>query len=157
MPRRGHVAKREVLPDPIYNSRIATMMINKIMRDGKRSLAERIFYRALEIVRERSGRDPIEVLEQALKNVSPLLEVRPRRVGGATYQVPIEVRPERRVSLGLRWLVQYARLRSGERRMEEKLAAEILDAANNQGGAVKKREETHRVAEANRAFAHYRW
>jgi len=133
------------------------MMINKIMRDGKRSLAERIFYRALEIVRERSGRDPIEVLEQALKNVSPLLEVRPRRVGGATYQVPIEVRPERRVSLGLRWLVQYARLRSGERRMEEKLAAEILDAANNQGGAVKKREETHRMAEANRAFAHYRW
>jgi len=156
MPRRGHVAKREVLPDPVYKSRIATMMINKIMRDGKRSLAERAFYRAMETVRERSGRDPIEVLEQALKNVSPLLEVKPRRVGGATYQVPVEVRPERRVSLGLRWLVQYARLR-GEKRIEEKLAAEILDAANNQGGAVKKREDTHRMAEANRAFAHYRW
>lgn len=156
MPRRGHVAKREVLPDPIYNSRIATMMINKIMRDGKRSIAERAFYNALDMVRERSGRDPIEVLEQALKNVSPLLEVKPRRVGGATYQVPVEVRPERRVSLGLRWLVQHARLR-GEKRIEEKLAGEILDAANNQGGAVKKREDTHRMAEANRAFAHYRW
>jgi len=156
MPRRGQVPKRELPPDPVYDSRIATMMINKIMRDGKRSLAERIFYRAMEMVRERSGRDPMEVLEQALKNVSPLLEVRPRRVGGATYQVPLEVRPERRVSLGLRWIVQYARLR-GEKRMEEKLAAEILDAANNQGGAVRKREETHRMAEANRAFAHYRW
>lgn len=156
MPRRGHVAKREVLPDPIYNSRIATMMINKIMRDGKRSIAERAFYQALDIVRERTGKDPIEVLEQALKNVSPLLEVKPRRVGGATYQVPVEVRPERRIALGLRWIVQHARLR-GEKRIEEKLAAEIMDAANNQGGAVRKREETHRMAEANRAFAHYRW
>lgn len=156
MPRRGHVAKRDVLPDPIYNSRIATMMISKIMRDGKRSVAERALYKALEIVRERTGKDPIEVLEQALKNVSPLLEVKPRRVGGATYQVPVEVRPERRIALGLRWLVQYARLR-GEKRIEEKLAAEIIDAANNQGGAAKKREDTHRMAEANRAFAHYRW
>ena len=156
MPRRGHVAKRDVLPDPIYNSRIATMMISKIMRDGKRSVAERALYDALEIVREKTGKDPIEVLEQALKNVSPLLEVKPRRVGGATYQVPVEVRPERRIALGLRWLVQYARLR-GEKRIEEKLAAEIMDAANNQGGAAKKREDTHRMAEANRAFAHYRW
>ncbi|HLS90976.1 MAG TPA: 30S ribosomal protein S7 [Limnochordia bacterium] len=156
MPRRGHVAKREILPDPMYNSRIVTMLINKVMKDGKRSLAERVTYEALEMVRERTGRDPIEVLEQALKNTSPLLEVRPRRVGGATYQVPMEVRPERRISLGLRWIVQHARLR-GEKRIQDKLAAEIMDAANNQGGAVRKKEETHRMAEANRAFAHYRW
>jgi len=156
VPRRGHVAKREILPDPMYNSRIVTMLINKVMKDGKRSLAERVTYEALEMVRERTGRDPIEVLEQALKNTSPLLEVRPRRVGGATYQVPMEVRPERRISLGLRWIVQHARLR-GEKRIQDKLAAEIMDAANNQGGAVRKKEETHRMAEANRAFAHYRW
>ncbi len=156
MPRRGHVAKREILPDPMYNSRIVTMLINKVMKDGKRSLAERVTYEALEMVRERTGRDPIEVLEQALKNASPLLEVRPRRVGGATYQVPMEVRAERRISLGLRWIVQHARLR-GEKRIQDKLAAEIMDAANNQGGAVRKKEETHRMAEANRAFAHYRW
>jgi len=140
----------------MYNSRIVTMLINKVMKDGKRSLAERVTYEALEMVRERTGRDPIEVLEQALKNTSPLLEVRPRRVGGATYQVPMEVRPERRISLGLRWIVQHARLR-GEKRIQDKLAAEIMDAANNQGGAVRKKEETHRMAEANRAFAHYRW
>jgi ribosomal protein S7, bacterial/organelle len=156
VPRRGHVAKREILPDPMYNSRIVTMLINKVMKDGKRSLAERVTYEALEMVRERTGRDPIEVLEQALKNASPLLEVRPRRVGGATYQVPMEVRAERRISLGLRWIVQHARLR-GEKRIQDKLAAEIMDAANNQGGAVRKKEETHRMAEANRAFAHYRW
>lgn len=156
MPRRGYVAKREIPPDPIYNSRITTMLINKVMRDGKKSLAESIVYDAFDIVRERSGKEPVEVLEQALKNVSPLLEVKARRVGGATYQVPVEVRPERRISLGLRWITQYARLR-GEKRMAERLANEILDAAANQGGAVKKKEETHRMAEANRAFAHYRW
>jgi len=156
MPRRGSVPKREVLPDPVYNSRLATMLINKIMKDGKRGLAESIFYEAMAIVGERSDKPAIETLEQALKNVSPLLEVKARRVGGATYQVPVEVRPERRISLGLRWLVQHARLR-GEKRMAERLANEILDAAANQGGAVKKKEDTHRMAEANRAFAHYRW
>ena len=156
MPRRGYVAKREVAPDPVYNSRVTTMLINKVMRNGKKSLAESTVYRALEAVRERSGREPVEVLEQALKNVSPLLEVKARRVGGATYQVPVEVRPERRVSLGLRWLTEYARTR-GEKTMSERLANEILDAAANQGGAVKKKEETHRMAEANKAFAHYRW
>lgn len=156
MPRRGYVAKREVLPDPVYNSRLATMLINKIMKDGKRGLAEAIFYEAMAIVGERSDKPAIDTLEQALKNVSPVLEVKARRVGGATYQVPVEVRPERRISLGLRWLVQHARLR-GEKRMAERLANEILDAAANQGGAVKKKEDTHRMAEANRAFAHYRW
>lgn len=156
MPRRGYVAKREVPPDPVYNSRIATMLINKVMRDGKKSLAEGTVYEALEIVRERSGKEPVEVLEQALRNVSPLLEVKSRRVGGATYQVPVEVRPERRLSLGLRWLTQHARIR-GEKRMSERLANEILDASVNQGGAVKKKEDTHRMAEANKAFAHYRW
>lgn len=156
MPRRGYVAKREIPPDPVYNSKITTMLINKVMTRGKRSLAESIVYDAFELIRARSGKEPIDVLEQAMKNVSPLLEVKPRRVGGATYQVPVEVRPERRISLGLRWLVQHARLR-GEKRMVERLAAEILDAANNQGGAVRKKEETHRMAEANRAFAHYRW
>ena len=156
MPRRGHVAKREVSPDPIYNSRIATMMISKIMRDGKEVLLRGRCTRRSRSSGREPEKDPIEVLEQALKNVSPLLEVKPRRVGGATYQVPVEVRPERRIALGLRWIVQYARLR-GEKRMAERLAAEIIDAANNQGGAVKKREDTHRMAEANRAFAHYRW
>lgn len=156
MPRRGYIAKREIPPDPVYNSRITTMLINKVMTRGKRSLAESMVYEALELVGARSEKEPMEVLEQALKNASPLLEVKPRRVGGATYQVPVEVRPERRISLGLRWLVQHARLR-GEKRMAERLAAEILDAANNQGGAVKKKEDTHRMAEANRAFAHYRW
>lgn len=156
MPRRGHVVKREIPPDPVYNSRLASMMISKIMRDGKRSIAEKAAYKAFETIRERTGKEPIEVLEQALKNVTPLLEVKPRRVGGSTYQVPVEVRPERRISLGLRWIVQYARER-GEKTFADRLAGEILDAANNQGGAVKKKEDTHRMAEANKAFAHYRW
>lgn len=156
MPRRGYIAKREVPPDPIHNSRMATMLVNKIMRDGKKGLAERTVYSAMELVQERSGKEPVEVLEQALKNVSPLLEVKSRRVGGATYQVPVEVRPERRISLGLRWLTQHARSR-GEKTMAERLANELLDASTNQGGAVKKKEDTHRMAEANKAFAHYRW
>jgi len=156
MPRRGYVAKREVPPDPVYNSRVTTMLVNKLMLNGKKGLAEATVYEAMETVRDRSGKEPVEVLEQALKNVSPLLEVKARRVGGATYQVPVEVRPERRMSLGLRWLTQYARSR-GEKRMAERLANEILDAATNQGGAVKKKEDTHRMAEANKAFAHYRW
>ncbi len=156
MPRKGPVPRRDVLPDPIYNSKLVTRLINRIMIDGKRSLAQRILYRAFEIVRERTGKDPMEVFEQALKNVMPVLEVKARRVGGANYQVPVEVKPERRVSLGLRWIVNYARLR-GEKTMEERLANEIIDAANNTGGAVKKREDTHKMAEANKAFAHYRW
>lgn len=156
MPRRGPVPRRDVPPDPIYNSKLVTRLINKIMKDGKKTKAERILYRAFDIVRERTGRDPMEVFDQALKNVMPVLEVRARRVGGANYQVPVEVRPERRISLGLRWIVQYARLR-GEKTMEERLAAELIDAANNTGAAVKKREDTHKMAEANKAFAHYRW
>ncbi len=156
MPRRGPVPKRDVLPDPIYNSKLVTRLINRIMVDGKKGVAQRILYEAFEIVRQRTGRDPLDVLEQALKNVMPVLEVRARRVGGANYQVPIEVKPDRRVSLGLRWLVNYARLR-GEKTMQERLANEIIDASNNTGGAVKKREDTHKMAEANRAFAHYRW
>ena len=156
MPRKGPVPKRDVLPDPIYNSKLVTKLINKLMVDGKKAKAERILYEAFDIVRERTGKDPMEVFEQALKNVAPLLEVRARRVGGANYQVPMEVRPERRVSLGLRWLVQYARLR-GEKTMQERLANEIIDASNNTGAAVKKREDTHKMAEANKAFAHYRW
>ncbi|GLH65611.1 MULTISPECIES: 30S ribosomal protein S7 [Bacillaceae] len=156
MPRRGPVPKRDVLPDPIYNSKLVTRLINKIMIDGKKGKAQKILYTAFDIIRERTGKDPMEVFEQALKNVMPVLEVRARRVGGANYQVPVEVRPDRRVTLGLRWLVQYARLR-GERTMEERLANEIMDAANNTGAAVKKREDTHKMAEANKAFAHYRW
>jgi small subunit ribosomal protein S7 len=156
MPRKGSVAKRDVLPDPIYNSKLVTRLINKIMIDGKKGKAQKILYTAFDIIRERTGKDPMEVFEQALKNVMPVLEVRARRVGGANYQVPVEVRPDRRTTLGLRWLVNYARLR-GERTMEERLANEILDAANNTGAAVKKREDTHKMAEANRAFAHYRW
>ncbi|SFQ48258.1 30S ribosomal protein S7 [Caldicoprobacter faecalis] len=156
MPRKGPVPKREVLPDPIYGSKLVTKLINKVMRDGKKSLAQRICYGAFELIRQKTGRDPMEVFEQALNNVMPVLEVRPRRVGGATYQVPVEVNPERRQALGLRWLVDYARERN-ERTMVERLAAEIIDAANNTGGAVKKKEDTHRMAEANKAFAHYRW
>ncbi|AGT30398.1 30S ribosomal protein S7 [Geobacillus genomosp. 3] len=156
MPRRGPVAKRDVLPDPIYNSKLVTRLINKMMIDGKKSKAQKILYTAFDIIRDRTGKDPMEVFEQALKNVMPVLEVRARRVGGANYQVPVEVRPDRRVSLGLRWLVQYSRLR-GEKTMEERLANEIMDAANNTGAAVKKREDTHKMAEANKAFAHYRW
>lgn len=156
MPRKGPVPKREVLPDPIYGSKLVTKLINKVMRDGKKSLAQRICYEAFELIRQKTGKDPMEVFEQALNNVMPVLEVRARRVGGATYQVPVEVNPDRRQALGLRWLVNYARERN-ERTMVERLAAEIIDAANNTGGAVKKKEDTHRMAEANKAFAHYRW
>jgi small subunit ribosomal protein S7 len=144
------------MPDPIYNSKLVARLINHIMKDGKKSVAQRILYEAFELIRQRTGKDPMEVLEQALKNVMPVLEVRARRVGGANYQVPVEVKPERRQTLGLRWLVQYARLR-GEKTMQERLAAEIIDAANNTGAAVKKKEDTHKMAEANKAFAHYRW
>ena len=156
MPRKGPVPRRDVLPDPIYNSKLVTRLINRIMIDGKKGVAQRILYNAFEIIRERTGKDPMEVFEAALKNIMPVLEVKARRVGGANYQVPIEVKPERRTTLGLRWLVNYARLR-GEKTMEERLAAEIIDASNNTGASVKKREDTHKMAEANRAFAHYRW
>ncbi|MEN3183648.1 MAG: 30S ribosomal protein S7 [Atribacterota bacterium] len=156
MPRKGPVPKREIAPDPLYNNVDVAKLINKVMVDGKKSIAEKIVYGAFDIIREKTKRDPLEVFYQALNNVMPLVEVRPRRVGGANYQVPIEVRPDRSKSLGLRWLVQYARERQG-RSMIEKLAQEIMDAANGTGGAVKKREDTHRMAEANKAFAHYRW
>jgi len=156
MPRKGPAPRRVLPPDPVYNDVLVQRFINRLMVCGKKSVAEKIFYRAMEIVGERTKRNPLEVFHQALKNVMPVLEVRPRRVGGATYQVPMEVRPERRISLGIRWLVTSARKRGG-RTMIEKLAAEIMDAANNQGAAVKKREDTHRMAEANKAFAHYRW
>ncbi|MCL4424439.1 MAG: 30S ribosomal protein S7 [Firmicutes bacterium] len=156
MPRRGQVSRREIDPDPVYQSEMAARFINNLMQRGKKALAQRIFYDAMEIVKSKTGKEPLSLFEQALKNVTPLLEVRPRRVGGATYQVPMEVRPDRRISLSIRWLIRYARTR-GERTMEEKLAGELLDAANNTGGAVKKKEETHKMAEANKAFAHYRW
>lgn len=156
MPRKGHVPKREVLPDPIYNSELVTRVINKIMLAGKKGLAQRIFYNALQTAATKLGKEPMEVLEGAMKNIMPLLEVRPRRVGGATYQVPMEVRPERRQALGIRWLVNYSRNR-GERSQEERLAGELADAFNNVGSAVKKREEVHKMAEANKPFAHYRW
>ncbi|MDI3530241.1 MAG: small subunit ribosomal protein [Candidatus Atribacteria bacterium] len=156
MPRKGPVPKREIPPDPVYNSVDVARLINKVMKDGKKSIAEKIVYGAFEIIREKTKRDPLEVYYQALENVMPLVEVRPRRVGGANYQVPIEVRPERSKSLGIRWLVNASRERAG-RNMIEKLANEIIDAANGTGGACKKREDTHRMAEANKAFAHYRW
>jgi small subunit ribosomal protein S7 len=156
MPRKGPVTKRDVLPDPLYNSKLITRLINQIMVDGKRGTAQKILYKSFDLVRERTGNDAMEVFEQALKNIMPVLEVKARRVGGANYQVPIEVRAERRTTLGLRWLVQYSRTR-GEKTMEERLANEIMDAANNTGAAVKKREDTHKMAEANKAFAHYRW
>ena len=156
MPRKGHVPKRDVLPDPLYNDKVVTKLINKIMYDGKKGVAQKICYGAFDIIKEKTGKDPLEVFEQALNNVMPVLEVKARRVGGATYQVPMEVRPDRRQALGIRWLVNYARLR-GEKTMKERLAAEIMDAANSMGGAFKKKEETHRMAEANKAFAHYRW
>jgi small subunit ribosomal protein S7 len=156
MPRKGPVPRRDVLPDPIYNSKLVTRLINRIMIDGKKGVAQRILYNAFEIIRERTGKEPMEVFEAALKNIMPVLEVKARRVGGANYQVPVEVKPERRTTLGLRWLVNYARLR-GEKTMEERLAAEIIDASNNTGASVKKREDTHKMAEANKAFAHYRW
>jgi len=156
MPRKGAVSRRSTPPDLVFSNQTVTRLINKVMTRGKKSTAERIVYLALDSVKEKSGKEPVKVLEQALHNIMPVLEVRPRRVGGATYQVPVEVRPERRVSLGMRWLVQYARQRSG-RTMREKLAAEILDASNSAGAAVKRREDTHKMAEANKAFAHYRW
>jgi len=156
MPRKGPVAKRDVLPDPIYNSKLVTRLINKLMVDGKRGKAQTILYSAFDTIQERTGKDPMEVFDQALKNIMPVLEVRARRVGGANYQVPVEVRPDRRTTLGLRYLVNYSRLR-GEKTMEERLANEILDAANNTGASVKKREDMHKMAEANKAFAHYRW
>ena len=156
MPRKGAVSRRPVTPDLVYGNATVTRLVNKIMTRGKKSTAERIVYQALGAVKDKSGKEEVKLLEQALHNIMPVLEVRPRRVGGATYQVPVEVRPERRVSLGMRWLVQSARGRSG-RTMREKLAAEILDASNNTGAAVKRREDTHKMAEANKAFAHYRW
>ena len=156
MPRKGYIAKRDVLPDPIYNDKVLTKLVNNIMQDGKKGTAQKICYGAFDIIKEKTGKDPLEVFEQALNNIMPVLEVKARRVGGATYQVPMEVRPERRQALGLRWLVSYSRAR-GERTMRERLAAEILDATNNMGGAYKKKEDTHKMAEANRAFAHYRW
>jgi small subunit ribosomal protein S7 len=156
MPRKGPVPRRDVLPDPIYNSKLVTRLINRIMIDGKRGVAQSILYNAFNIIKERTGKEPMEVFEQAIKNIMPVLEVKARRVGGANYQVPVEVKPERRTTLGLRWLVNYSRLR-GEKTMEERLANEIIDASNNTGAAVKKREDTHKMAEANKAFAHYRW
>jgi len=156
MPRKGAVPKRDVLPDPVYNSKLVTRFVNKVMYDGKKGVAETIVYDAFDIIRAKTGKDPLEVFDTALKNVMPVLEVRARRVGGANYQVPVEVRPDRRLSLGIRWLVNYSRLR-GEKTMRERLAGELLDSANNTGASVKKREDTHKMAEANKAFAHYRW
>ena len=156
MPRRGSIAKRDVLSDPLYHSKLVTRLINNIMLDGKKGVAQKIVYGAFEIVQEKTGKDPLEVFEQAMENIMPALEVKARRVGGATYQVPMEVRPERRQTLGLRWLTNYSRLRS-EKTMKERLAGEILDAVNGVGGAAKKRDDTHKMAEANKAFAHYRW
>jgi len=156
VPRKGFIAQREVLPDPIYNNKVVTKLINKVMFDGKKGIAQGIVYDAFNIVHEKTSRDALEVFQEALNNIMPVLEVKARRVGGATYQVPMEVRPDRRQSLGIRWLVEYSRKRN-ERTMAEKLAAEMLDALNNVGGAIKKKEETHKMAEANRAFAHYRW
>lgn len=156
MPRRGFIAKRDVLPDPIYNSKVVTKLINNIMLDGKKTVAQKIVYDAFDIVKAKEGKEPLEVFEAALNNIMPVLEVKARRIGGATYQVPLEIRAERRQTLGLRWLVLYARKRH-EKTMAEKLAGEILDAINNAGGAFKKKEETHRMAEANKAFAHYKF
>ena len=156
MPRRGNVAKRDVLPDPMYNSKLVTRLINNIMYDGKKGVAQKIVYEAFEIVEEKTGKNALEVFEQAMENVMPSLEGKARRVGGANYQVPIEVRPERRQTLGLRWMASYSRLRS-EKTMKERLAGEILDALNGAGGAAKKRDDTHKMAEANKAFAHFRW
>ena len=154
MPRKGHIAKRDVLPDPVYNSKVVTKLINNVMEDGKKGVAQKICYDAFQIINEKTGRDAMEVFEEAMNNIMPLLEVKARRIGGANYQVPIEVRPERRQTLGLRWLLAASRKR-GEKYMRERLAGELMDAANNTGAAVKKREDTHKIAEANKAFAHY--
>ena len=156
MPRRGNTAKRDVLPDPIYNSKLVTRLINNIMLDGKKGVAQKIVYEAFDIVAEKTGKDALECFEAAMENVMPSVEVKARRVGGSNYQVPIEVRPERRQTLGLRWMTTFARTRS-EKTMKERLAGEILDAMNGTGGAAKRRDDTHRMAEANKAFAHYRW
>lgn len=156
MPRKGHVPKRDVLPDPIYNSKLITKLVNAIMLDGKKGTAQSILYGAFERIEKQTGKDAIEVFNDAIKNITPILEVRSRRIGGQNYQVPVEVRPVRQQTLALRWLVQYSRLRH-EKTMEEKLAKEIMDAANGHGASVKKREDTYRMAEANKAFAHYRW
>ena len=156
MPRRGNVPKREVLPDPVYGSELVTRLVNNIMLDGKKGVAQKIVYGAFEIVAEKTGKDALEAFEEAMENIMPQLEVKARRVGGATYQVPMEVRAERRRTLGLRWITTYSRARN-EKTMKERLANEILDALNNQGGACKKRDDTHKMAEANKAFAHYKW
>ena len=156
MPRKGHIAKRDVLADPVYNSKVVTKLINGIMLDGKKGVAQKICYQAFETIAEKTDRDALEVFEEAMNNIMPLLEVKARRIGGATYQVPIEVRAERRQTLGIRWMLDAARKR-GEKLMYERLAGELLDAANNTGAAVKKREDTHKMAEANKAFAHYRY
>jgi small subunit ribosomal protein S7 len=156
MPRKGPIPKREILPDPIYGSRLAARFMNRLMFDGKKGAAEKIFYRSLEILAEKTNEEPLRAFERALENVKPHLEVKSRRVGGATYQVPMEVRPERQYALSIRWVINYARAR-GEKGMVSRLSAELLDAYNNRGGAVKKKEDTHRMAEANKAFAHYRW
>ncbi len=156
MPRKGYIAKRDVLPDPIYNDKVVTKFINNIMLDGKKGVAQKIVYDAFDMIKEKTGKDPLEVFEAAMANVMPVLEVKARRVGGATYQVPMEVRTERRQARGLRWMTNYARLRN-ERTMAQRGAGELMDAANNLGAAYKKKEDTHKMAEANRAFAHYRW
>ena len=156
MPRRGNIAKRDVLADPIYNSKMVTRLVNSVMLDGKKGVAQKIVYEAFSMIQEKTGNDPLEMFEKAMENIMPSLEVKARRVGGATYQVPMEVRPARRQTLGLRWLTNYSRARS-ERTMAERLAGEIMDAANNTGSAVKKREDTHKMAESNKAFAHFRW
>ena len=156
MPRRGQISKRDIMPDPLYNSKLVTKLINNIMYDGKKGVAQRIVYDAFEVVQAKTGENPLEVFQKALNNIMPTLEVKARRVGGSTYQVPMEVRPERKQTLGLRWLINYSRARS-ERTMSERLAAEIMDAVNNLGAAVKKKDDTHKMAEANKAFAHYRY
>ena len=156
MPRKGHIAKRDVLADPIYGNKVVTRLINNIMLDGKKGVAEKIVYGACDQIKEQTGKDPVEVFEAAMNNVMPQLEVKARRIGGATYQVPIEVRPDRRQALGLRWLTNFSRQRT-EKTMKERLAAELMDAANNTGASVKRKEEMHRMAEANKAFAHYRF
>ena len=156
MPRRGNVPKREILPDPVYNSVLVTKLVNQVMLDGKKGVAQKVVYDAFDIIKEKTGKEPLDAFNEAMNNIMPALEVKARRVGGATYQVPIEVRPERRRTLGLRWLVSYSRKR-GEKTMKERLAGEIMDACNNTGSSVKKREDMHKMAESNKAFAHFRW
>ena len=156
MPRRGNIAKRDVLADPIYNSKMVTRLVNSVMLDGKKGVAQKIVYEAFSMIQEKTGNDPLETFEKAMENIMPVLEIKARRVGGSTYQVPMEIRPERRQTLALRWIVDFSRTR-GEKTMAERLAAELLDAAANTGNAVRRKEEMHRMAEANKAFAHYRW